>query len=498
PWAQPGRTIRATIRLRPPRLATLPTDFPEWDYCAHLDVQWMGFARASDVSLWEEQSRSHIDLLEFLAHQRQRLREWIAELYPSDIRPLALALLVGDRSELAPQQRREFALTGAAHVLAISGLHVGVVAGIVFIVLGFLPYRWLRWLCASLLIVLFVGLTGAQPSALRAAGMAILGSALYLLQRQPHPVNVVAAVAFGLLLLQPELLFSRSFQLSVLATLGIVGLFGPFAQWLQQLAPALPQFLRDMVALTLAATCGSASVAALAFGIFSLLSIPINVAAVPMSGAALIAGLLGMLFHGAVPPVGELYTSAAIACLRGLTWLTHHAAQLPFAALEGHSAAVAAVGASAGLLWLLKAQRWLHVLLRFCVVVAGIALGSYWLRPSIQPQLAPRERLVAAFLPTAPDTTVVVLIDRLPRHKPKRDPALEDYLRILSGHLSIAYTGYTSELLALQCFRSRPNVSVLPAPPAIVDYIHQLFRSPQPLRQLYRPLLLPANSERLK
>ncbi|MDW8225476.1 MAG: ComEC/Rec2 family competence protein [Bacteroidota bacterium] len=490
PWAQPGHTIRASIRIRPPRPAVLPTDFPEWDYCAHLDVQWVGFARASDVSLWEEQPRSRTDLLEFLAHQRQRLRQWIADLYPSDVRPLALALLVGDRSELAPQQRREFALTGVSHVLAISGLHIGVLAGMVLVVVGFFPWRWLQWLLFSGMVALCVALTGAQPSALRAGVMATLGWAAYLLQRQPQPINIVAAVALFLLIISPELAFSRSFQLSVLATLGIVGFFDSFSRWLQQHVRWLPKAVVHMVALTLSATCTSAPVAAWAFGIFSLVSVPLNLLAVPLSSAALISGVLGLLAYPLLPELGHLYSGGAQLCLRGLDWIVRHVAQAPMVALEGHTAVAAGLGSSFLLLWLLTARRWQHVLFRVGVAGLVTVLGASWSTPRVETLLVPRDRLVAAFLPTALDSLLVVLVDRFPNQKPRSDPALEQYLHEFSGHLRIAYTGYTSELIAMRCIRLRPNTSAAPAPPPLLEYTHRLFQLRMPLPQVAHPVRL--------
>lgn len=211
PWIGVGKHIRATVRLRPPWRAQLPTDFPEWSYCAQLGVQWVGAAPASALSVWSVQEGWRERLLNVIAHHRAVVRRWIEELYPASTRSLALALLLGDRSELIPQQKREFALSGVSHVLAISGLHVGIIAGMVVIVVGFLRWGWLRWVLFTLAVTLFVLLTGAQPSALRAGVMASLGFGMYLLGRLPHPVNIVAAVALALLLIDPGLAFSPSF-----------------------------------------------------------------------------------------------------------------------------------------------------------------------------------------------------------------------------------------------------------------------------------------------
>lgn len=490
PWAHAGSRIRATVSLRPPRPALLPTDFPEWDYCAGLGAQWVATTSAHAVAWVEEKPSVWEELESRLARWREQLRSWIAELYRPEVRGFALALLLGDRSELSPQQKREFALTGTSHIIAISGLHVGVVAGALLVLAGFLPWRWVQWLLFTLALSLFVVLTGAQPSALRAAFMASLGWGMYLLQRQPHPLNIVAATAFMLLVAAPELAFSRSFQLSILATAGIVLLFEPFAEWLRQLVPHLPQALRQLLALTAAATCASAPIAAAAFGTFSLLTLPLNLLAVPLSSCAVIAGVIGMCLYPLVPLLGMLYSKAAEACLMVVQESTRLAAQLPIAAVEGPESLLVAVGSSLLLLWLLRARRWSQVLARVCIAGSAMVLATGAFGDSRQPRpaLLPREHLVVAFLPDR-GTTLVVLVDRFPQRKPRPDPALEQYLSSLAGPLRIAYTGYTSKLLALRCQRRRrETIALMPAPAELLQYIEARFRLRQPLIALSHPL----------
>ncbi len=492
PWLYPGGAIRAHLHIRPPRQAWLPTDFPEWDYCAHLNVQWVGVARAEAISWWEQKPSSVLERWRlWVMHHRWQLRQWVGKLYAAPVRGLALALLLGDRSELVPEQRREFALTGISHVLAISGLHVGVLAGMILVAIGFLRRRWLQWGLFSLGVCCVVYLTGAQPSALRAGAMAILGWALYCGQRPAHPLNVVATVALFLLLVAPELALSRSFQLSVLATAGIVGLYTPFSTWLQQHARWLPQPMRQLAALTLAATCTSAPIAAISFQTFSLLSLPLNMVAVPLSSCALIAGALGLLTYWLVPMVGQLYSDAASLCLQLLVGLVHQAARLPIVALEGSTSIAAAFGSSALLLWVLTAHQGRHILARAAMVLLAILLAHEVLKPSREVRLIPRERLVVALLPTARDSTLVVLVDRFSRRKPRLDASLERYLLSLPGVLRIAYTGTAGELVAVRCLRQRPHTSIAPAPAPLLEYVQTLFGLQGPIAQSVSPRRMP-------
>jgi len=169
---------------------------------------------------------------------------------------------------------------------------------------------------------------------------------------------------------------------------------------------------------------------------------------------------------------------------------TRLAAQLPIAAVEGPESVFIAVGSSLLLLWLLRARRWSQVLARVCIAGSAMVLATGAFGDSRQPRpaLLPREHLVVAFLPDR-GTTLVVLVDRFPQRKPRPDPALEQYLSSLAGPLRIAYTGYTSKLLALRCQRRRrETIALMPAPAELLQYIEARFRLRQPLIALSHPL----------
>jgi hypothetical protein len=168
PWRTPGEFLRAHVRVRPPTPAQLPTDFPEWEYCAHLGAQWVATAHREGVALWAREGSWSASLSRWIAQQRQQVLHAIAQLYPEWLAGVMAALLCGDRSKLQPEERRAFALAGVAHVLAVSGLHVGILAAAISIALGFVPWQGLRWGIFCIALAAFVLLTGAQPSAVRA------------------------------------------------------------------------------------------------------------------------------------------------------------------------------------------------------------------------------------------------------------------------------------------------------------------------------------------
>lgn len=139
------------------------------------------------------------------------------------------ALTLGDKNNLPADLKKAYGTSGAMHILALSGLHMGVLYGFISGVLFFLNLsrrlRILKALAASLLILLYGYMTGFPPSVQRAIIMILFQNVLYLSGRKAERINLIAVTAFVILLIRPEELFSISFQLSFAAVIGIALIF---------------------------------------------------------------------------------------------------------------------------------------------------------------------------------------------------------------------------------------------------------------------------------
>lgn len=208
------------------------------------------------------------------------------------------ATLVGDRSMLTTDTLELFSATGLSHLLALSGLHVGIIAGFVSAILfplWLFGWRRLRTIVLVATLWLFAVMTGLSASVVRAVVMATVFAVTFMLQRSRSSFNSLCIAAMVILLFAPEQLYTVSFQLSFLAVASIL----LFAEKLNPI-PRHRQWLHTLVAypvVTLAAMLGTGIASAFYFNIFPLLFLPANFVGVLLLPPMLVGGALLLLLN---------------------------------------------------------------------------------------------------------------------------------------------------------------------------------------------------------
>ncbi len=240
---------------------------------------------------------------------------------------VAAALILGDRRAVSDELRAVYQHSGAIHILAVSGLHVGMVYLVLATLLRALPAgRYHRPVQAALCLLgvwAFVLVTGCSPSAVRAGTMFsffILGRAFY---RQSSAFNTLAASACCLLLLQPRLLFDVGFQLSYAAVAGIIGL-QPLLYRAWHPPHALPDYLWKLLTVSVAAQLGTLPLSLHYFHLFPAYFWLSGLIAVPAAGLILGGGLLLLLLDGvplAGPLCGRLLGEGIALLNRAMEWI---------------------------------------------------------------------------------------------------------------------------------------------------------------------------------
>ncbi|MHA7877886.1 MAG: ComEC/Rec2 family competence protein [Bacteroidota bacterium] len=216
-------------------------------------------------------------------------------IHHTQARAVALALILGQRDALTAEVSDTYVRAGAMHVLAVSGLHVGIIYWILCFLLVPLKYvgrfRLLSSGIAILVLWFYTFITGLSPSVLRATTMFTLMVVAPVLSRQTSSYNILAASAFLLLCWEPMLLFSVGFQLSYLAVLGILYL-QPRIYRLLTLNNWLFDKLWLLTSVSLGAQIGTAPLSVYYFLQFPTYFIIANWVVVP---AALVIVCLGIL-----------------------------------------------------------------------------------------------------------------------------------------------------------------------------------------------------------
>jgi competence protein ComEC len=202
---------------------------------------------------------------------------------------LARALVLGDVSELPLAWKRGLRVTGIYHLMSVSGVHVALVAGLVWLLAGWLP-RPLRLLLMLAAILLYLLLVGPLPSLVRSAIMGALAALALLAERPPSAANALGWAVILLLLDQPDLALSPAFQLTVSATAGLLLLAPPLARRWQ--GRWLPVRVAEPIAASVGAHLATLPWALPRFHMLSPLAPLLNLPAVPWTGLALIASLL--------------------------------------------------------------------------------------------------------------------------------------------------------------------------------------------------------------
>src|SRR3989339_41414 len=212
-----GNDIACPVKIRLPHKAVLPTEINEEQYAASIDVQWIADASAKKISI----IRRHNDINFYRELVVSEIERKIDLLFSEKNFGIILALLTGDQTRVPQTLRRDFSLTGTTHVLSVSGLHVGVIAAVLFILLGFVRMKWLKLVFFTILVSAFVVMTGMQPPAIRAGIMAVIALLINTTQRRVSAINVIALSIILVIIFSPNLIYSMGFQMSAAAWLGL-------------------------------------------------------------------------------------------------------------------------------------------------------------------------------------------------------------------------------------------------------------------------------------
>ena len=261
------------------------------------------------------------------------------------------ALTLGYREDLDQDVRRAFSVSGAMHILAVSGLHTGIVWGIVVWILTLGGWRkplyeecWKRWVLSGAIITILWGyaiVTGLSPSVMRSALMLTFWELSGLFEKQTSRWNPIIAAAVIILIINPLALWSVSFQLSFAAVVSIM-LVGKKLQEKIVLRGKLWQSIGGLLIVSVAAQVGTMPLTLYYFGQTSNYFALTNLFVIPLAFALLLLGISTLALSWCV--VGEWLGIASKWC----TWLLREGVEwienLPYSTTQMYLSGWSVVG----------------------------------------------------------------------------------------------------------------------------------------------------------
>lgn len=312
-------------------------------------VRWLethGFAGRAFVYIgnWKHRQVSlrQVSWVERLRISAMKVRRRLTEKYQQlgladEEYAVVAAMSLGDKTALNPSTRGVFQQTGAAHVLALSGLHLGVMY---FFLLLFFTLRRYRMLSQVLLVTAIWGftfLTGLSMSLLRAATMLTIYALANIMGRGRVSLNTLALTVVILLLANPLSLYDVGFQLSVMAVLGLTVYSEPIYHLFRQdilRKNRTIDWVWSMVSVSIAAQLGVAPLVMYYFGQFPTYFILTNLVAIPLTTFILPVCFLLLVFSS-VPVVSDWLASVVAWLTRLLLQALESLSSFPFASIEG-------------------------------------------------------------------------------------------------------------------------------------------------------------------
>ncbi|ETT58960.1 DNA internalization-related competence protein ComEC/Rec2 [Paenibacillus sp. FSL R7-277] len=340
-WQRGDRVVIEGELIQP----QIARNFGGFDYRAYLltqKIHWLlkGTGTAS-VTVNPQVSWEPSTILRWNDKARSALGAEMSRLFQEPHAGYMKGLVIGIQKELDPETFRQFSQLGLTHILAISGMHVAVYVGVILVLLRRCRLTRETALTVTLLLVpVYVLLSGAGPSVIRAGIMSMIALQAARLGMLKDGLNILAASALMMLVWNPYLLLSVSFQLSFLVTAGLM-VYTPLAA---PLFRRLPGWLGSSLSVTIIAQLVSFPLTIYYFNQFSLLSVAANLLLVSfITFLVLPLGTLALL-------LGRIWNTAALL----LAQLAEILNNITFAAVEwvnGFTAGVL-IWASPSFLWI--------------------------------------------------------------------------------------------------------------------------------------------------
>ena len=288
-----------------------------------------GISVTAKAESWSVTARNRLPVTQWLAGVRSLLEERIETVFGSEA-DIAAGFLIGRRTGIDEADHDSFKTTGTAHIMSLSGFHVGLITALLLFVL---PKRYYaaRTAAAGAFLLMYCAVASFTPSLVRASIMCMAVLLADAFMKPRDPLSSLSLAAIAILFAAPYKLWSAGFVLSFSATFGIIavtsaGAFNYGSRALNKLMGA--------VAVTLGATAAAALVTARYFGYFPTYALIANITAVPIFAVAVTFSFAVLLIAVPFPGAASVLAHAPRMLIRIAMRILEGLSSLPYASIE--------------------------------------------------------------------------------------------------------------------------------------------------------------------
>lgn len=284
----------------------------------------LGMARIGMEKESPSENKLYVAICQKAQQQQEAMTERLRDAgLDEESLSISSALLLGQKSGLGKETRKKYAQVGASHLLALSGMHLGIIYGILYMLfirrIRYSEWKW-HWLPPILLTIWgYAFIAGMPISLVRASIMFSLATIATFAQNETPPLHILALSALTILLFKPSALFGISFQLSFLAVFFIIVLYQPLREIIRQ-----RNVIIDMLMLSVVAQLGTTPLSIYYFHTLPLTGAIVSVILIPLTTIIIYLGLLLLLIP--IKCIAWLLTIV----IRTQDWIVDTVANIPF------------------------------------------------------------------------------------------------------------------------------------------------------------------------
>ncbi|MBM2840300.1 MAG: internalization-related competence protein ComEC/Rec2, partial [Bacteroidetes bacterium] len=322
-----GMVLALQGRLSRPSDSRNPGDFSEKQYYEANGITMFMLVRGAENIIVLDSTHASWLMSSVVVPARKYVLRVLDATTGGESAEFLKGLMIGERSGISSTTRQAFTNSGVAHVLAVSGSNVVVVAGIFFFLFGLLRFpKWAVVVSSVVMITLYMLVTGSQPPVVRATITASIFLIASLAQVKSNPFNSLGIAALIILTIDARQLFDVGFQLSFTAVLSIIYLYQKMNVWISGLGSvdvvrkAIVWTLR-VCAVSLAASLGTLPLTAVYFGKVSIIGLLANIFVIPAVGASVVLGFITVVASLFSDWIASSYAAVNQLLLDSTLWL---------------------------------------------------------------------------------------------------------------------------------------------------------------------------------